>query len=70
MYSALSERAYHSLSYFAYTDNKTIKYPENTVKSKEMPVQDSNVENLQVHGGQLTVMVLLYYKNLQTYLII
>lgn len=72
MYSALSERAYHSLSYFAYTDNKTIKHPENTVKSKEMPVQDSNisVENLHVHNRQLTVMVLLNYKNLQTYLII
>lgn len=31
-----------------YTSNKTTKYPENTVNSKEMPVQDSNisVENL------------------------
>lgn len=48
MYSALSEKAFNSLSYFAYTNNKTIKYPENTVNSKEMPVQDSNIsaENL------------------------
>lgn len=65
MYSALSEKAFNSLPYFAYNNNKTMKYPEKTVNYKEMPVQDSNisVENRQVDDEQLTTMVLLSYKN-------
>lgn len=67
----LSKNAFNSLPHVAYTNHKTVIYSENVVNSKEMPAQDSNtaVENLYVDDRDLTVMVLLRYKNLKTYFV-